>query len=113
MSLANPNHFYLFQKNKSVRLADDSITDCLEFRNCVKLGSQKGKTRVKNGRLISSREASHNQLCASIDAVALETLSLSRAYMHIGRSRMSSPIPPPAPPKNAFFKFLSCLSEEA
>uniref|UniRef100_A0A915IYZ6 Uncharacterized protein n=1 Tax=Romanomermis culicivorax TaxID=13658 RepID=A0A915IYZ6_ROMCU len=61
---------------KTVKLADDSITDYFKCRNCVKLGGQK-RTRVKNVRLISNPEAGHNQLCAPIDAIALKTLSLS------------------------------------
>uniref|UniRef100_A0A915JXQ8 Uncharacterized protein n=1 Tax=Romanomermis culicivorax TaxID=13658 RepID=A0A915JXQ8_ROMCU len=35
-SLAHPGHFHIFHKNKTVRLADGSTTDCYQCRNCDK-----------------------------------------------------------------------------
>uniref|UniRef100_A0A915K131 Uncharacterized protein n=1 Tax=Romanomermis culicivorax TaxID=13658 RepID=A0A915K131_ROMCU len=60
--------------------------DCFECRNCVKLGGQKERTRVKNGGLISNPKAGHNQLCTPIDAIALETLSLSRDMIKLAEN---------------------------
>uniref|UniRef100_A0A915KNB2 Uncharacterized protein n=1 Tax=Romanomermis culicivorax TaxID=13658 RepID=A0A915KNB2_ROMCU len=42
---------FLKCKNRSVRLADGSTTDCYQGRNCDKLGDEKGRTKVRACKL--------------------------------------------------------------
>lgn len=77
-SVTNPNHFYFFQKNKSTRLSDGSVTDSYQCRNCDKLGRVKGRTKIRNNRIIQNPEAGHNDQCAPMNEIEAETIVLKR-----------------------------------
>uniref|UniRef100_A0A915IUT4 Uncharacterized protein n=1 Tax=Romanomermis culicivorax TaxID=13658 RepID=A0A915IUT4_ROMCU len=85
-STARPNHFYFLQKNNSVKLADGSTTDNYQCINCDKLGDEKGRTKVKNNRIISNPEVGQNHLCVPMDAVTIRTLTCTRKMIKVAEN---------------------------
>uniref|UniRef100_A0A915IXB8 Uncharacterized protein n=1 Tax=Romanomermis culicivorax TaxID=13658 RepID=A0A915IXB8_ROMCU len=80
-SLAHPNHYYFFQKTGALQLADGSTSYYYECRNCDKIGGSKGRTTVRNNRVVKNPDAGHNELCAPMDEIEAETIILRRTII--------------------------------
>uniref|UniRef100_A0A915HZA6 Uncharacterized protein n=1 Tax=Romanomermis culicivorax TaxID=13658 RepID=A0A915HZA6_ROMCU len=75
---SHKSHFWLFKKNKAKREFDGLQTVYYERNNRAKIGREKSRVLVRDGRVKSDPEVGHNVQCASTDATTTETLRVKR-----------------------------------